>query len=186
MRAPSAWIAAALACLLVAACESATGTPSATPAGTDGTDGTDGSQFESLRFPYRVELPPGWEPRNVEPGPSGNPGIDTFDSPDLASGIYVSSSRERLPDGTTPEQALERIHPPWEECAEAGAHEERDLGGDPALVVEYDCAGVRYVLAAITVHRDIGYLLFWDSRTGNAEPDRATFESVLDSLEFTD
>jgi hypothetical protein len=145
-----------------------------------------GSAFQSQRSPYRVELPEGWEPRAVEPGPSGNPGIDTFDSPDLGSGIYVSSSREALPAGSTPEQALERIHPPWEECAEVGEREQRELGGEPALVVEYDCAGVRYVLGAITVHHDIGYLLFWDSRTGNAEPDRATFDAVLDSLEFTD
>ncbi len=133
-----------------------------------------------------IVLPAGWDVRDPEPGPSGNTGIDIYDSPDRFSGIYLSRSHESLPAGTTPEQALERIHPPWEECEKVGDTDERRLGGEAALVVEYDCAGARYVLAAVAVHSGFGYLLFWDSRAGNAEPDRQTFEAVLDSFRFTD
>ncbi len=55
------------------------------------------------------------------------------------------------------------------------------------MITGYECTeGQRYIIAALTIHEGIGYLVYWDSRSGTEQPDRDTFVKVLESLVFTD
>ena len=190
-------LAIAILSLVVAltACDPAEPTPTptaATPVATAGAatpvagSPATSTVFTSQRSAFSIQLPAGWRSRNPEPLPQGDRGVDIFESPDGANTMYVSSSGEPLEPGTTPAEAMETVRLPFQDCSEVESPRETELGGEPAIMTGYECVeGRHYVLAVVAVHDDIGYLVFWDSATGNAEPDRRLFEEVLSTLSFT-
>jgi hypothetical protein len=144
------------------------------------------SPFVSERHAYRLEVPPGWEVTEYggtwtrlgqfHPGEEVV-GEDVVLSPDGAA-FLVANSME-IPDGMTPSEwlaAFDRLVTSGLDPGCPGTEDRGTLAGEPAIIIEQQCDGMKIVGQSLT-HEGRGYYF----TIGVPAEDRAT-EATLDGI----
>jgi len=72
--------------------------------------------------------------------------------------------------------------------ARAAMEEAIPLGGEPAVMFEYECPSSHdsFGLVALSIHNNKGYWLTWIAPQGNAEADKAEFTEILSTFSFAE
>lgn len=167
----------------------------------------EGQSFTSERFGYSFLYPAGWIVKD-KPGewadfdpldPNRTGGIDAFagyvDSRNLTIGIGARelSGEETLESWVETAKSLIKAGVSKGVCYEdiendPISEETITLGGEPAVVLEYECPSPRdsFGLVALSIHNNRGYWITWIAPQGNAEGDKAEFTQILSTFLFVD
>lgn len=198
--------------LVLAACSGvSTPRPTAPPSPAGSTAGSDppasptaapspggpGIEVRSEEHGYTLILPAGWKhgvnggswtrDRIVHPE---NPGVAYAYDADSRYGLFHAAAP--VEPGTTLQQVVSSAREVMDR--ETSCHGEpesvpADISGKPAVLSVYDrsdCTHDHHVLNAHAIHDGRVLALVWLAPIGESNPQRGTFEQILDSVEFKD
>ena len=171
------------------------------------TAGTSPIAFRSDRYGYALQLPPGWYVRIEQAGvwtPSSigyvGSGTDAFeedyegrgdilDFPGVTYGLYVSAFEPKY-EPTLDEwtDQLADTMASGSSCQGAPDHESMTIDGEPARALVYDrkdCSHDHHVVVVGVMHGRLGYDVMWLAKAGEDDARRETFESILETFDWT-
>lgn len=176
--------AATLVALITTACSAGAASPSvapSTPLATTASPSASpsaeaGTTYSSSNYPYRLQLPAGWEPRADE----------AFDGPNQMT-LSVGTGQPE-PGQTVEDRVAANRQSQFADCTTDPANDAPiTLGGEPGILWSMQC-GPTLGLAANTIHKGVGYRLLLELPAGVEAMAQATavMNGLLASFAFTD
>jgi hypothetical protein len=153
------------------------------------------TSFISAKYGYRLTLPPGWsssQATSVWDGSSGlsseSAEVDKFVGPSSATSSGVAAPSHQTLSAYTDALIAATAKYHGDTCpSEPAARKPITIGGEPAMLLEYDCGIL--INNAVTVHKGVGYqfLLRDPAIHASTDPsDQRTFFELLQSVTFPD